>query len=350
VAEHLGTEHTEFTLTEADALSVIDELPAIYDEPFADPSQIPTLLLARLSRQHVTVALSGDGGDEVFGGYNRYTFGPRLLGWGERLPGALRRVAGRSMHALQRAGTSERSWLRPAARGLGLPVTTVDKLSRFGRAFANAGDMETLYRGLVSTCDAPASLMTTPAAEAASRALGVVGRDLTPAEWMMATDALTYLPGDILVKVDRAAMSASLETRAPLLDRRVVELAWRLPLSARIGDGTGKRVLRDILDRYVPRRLIERPKQGFAIPLDRWLRGPLRAWAVDLIAPGAVREAGMLDPEAVGRLWNAHQRGRDNAGGKLWTFLMLQSWLSTSKKTQPQRSEDNAASTLVTTA
>jgi asparagine synthase (glutamine-hydrolysing) len=349
VAEHLGTEHTEFTLTEADALSVIDELPVIYDEPFADPSQIPTLLLARLTRQHVTVALSGDGGDEVFGGYNRYTFGPRLLGWGQWLPGELRRAVGRSMQALQRAGTSERSWLRPAARGLGLPVTTVDKLSRFGRAFANGGDMEALYRGLVSTCDAPASLMATPVAEAASRALGAVARDLAPAEWMMATDALTYLPGDILVKVDRAAMSASLETRAPLLDRRVVELAWRLPLSARIDAGTGKRILRDILDRYVPRRVIERPKQGFAIPLDRWLRGPLRAWAMDLIAPAAVRETGVLDAEVVGRLWDVHQTGWDNAGWKLWTFLMLQSWLRTSnRKTQPQRSEDSAAPIIVT--
>jgi asparagine synthase (glutamine-hydrolysing) len=204
---------------------------------------------------------------------------------------------------------------------------------------------------LVSTCDAPASLMARPAAEAPSRAFGAVARDLTPAEWMMATDALTYLPGDILVKVDRAAMSASLETRAPLLDRRVVELAWRLPLSARIDDGMGKRILRDILDRYVPRQLIERPKQGFAIPLDRWLRGPLRAWAADLIAQAAVREAGVLDGEAVRRLWNAHQRGRDNAGLKLWTFLMLQSWLGTSnRKTQPQTSEDGAASTVVTTA
>ncbi|MBJ7533226.1 asparagine synthase (glutamine-hydrolyzing) [Rhodomicrobium vannielii ATCC 17100] len=347
VAEHLGTAHTEFTLTEADALSVISELPTIYDEPFADPSQIPTLLLARLTRQHVTVALSGDGGDEVFGGYNRYTFGPRMLEWGQWLPEPLRRAAGRSMQALQRIGTSERSWLRPAARGLGLPVTTVDKLSRFGGAFADAGDKEALYRGLVSTCNAPASLMATHTAEAASRALGAVARDLTPAEWMMATDALTYLPGDILVKVDRAAMSASLETRAPFLDRRVVELAWRLPISARIKDGKGKRILRDILDRYVPRQLMERPKQGFAIPLDGWLRGPLRAWAGDLITPAAIREAGVLDAGAVGRLWDAHQEGRDNAGWTLWAVLMLQSWLRTSDlKMQPQRRQDIVASTV----
>ncbi|ADP69689.1 asparagine synthase (glutamine-hydrolyzing) [Rhodomicrobium vannielii ATCC 17100] len=351
VAEHLGTAHTEFTLTEVDALSVISELPAIYDEPFADPSQIPTLLLARLTRQHVTVALSGDGGDEVFGGYNRYTFGPRMLEWGQLLPAPLRRAAGRSIQALQRMGTSESSWLRPAARGLGLPMTTVDKLSRFGRAFADAGDTEALYRGLVSTCNAPASLMASPAAEAASRSLGAVARDLTPAEWMMATDALTYLPGDILVKVDRAAMSASLETRAPFLDRRVVELAWRLPISARIEDGKGKRILRDILNRYVPRQLMERPKQGFAIPLDAWLRGPLRAWAEDLITPAVLRETGVLDAGAVGPLWDAHQGGQDNAGWTLWAILMLQSWLRTSDlKMQPQRREEIVASTVFTRA
>jgi asparagine synthase (glutamine-hydrolysing) len=329
VAEHLKTEHTEFTVTEADALGVVDELPLIYDEPFADPSQIPALILARLTRAHVTVALSGDGGDEIFGGYNRYTFGPRMLGWGRQLPGSLRRAAGRSMQALQRAGTCERSWLRPAARHLGLPVTTVDKLSRFGRAFADAGDVTSLYRSLVSTCGAPASLMAAPAAEAAGRALGPVPRDLAPAEWMMATDTLTYLPGDILVKIDRAAMSASLETRAPFLDRRLVELAWRLPLSARIGGGTGKRILRQILCRHLPRYLMERPKQGFAIPLDRWLRGPLRAWAEELISPAAVRDLGLLDAGAVGRLWASHQQGRDNAGWKLWAVLMMQCWLRT---------------------
>lgn len=328
IAEHLGTEHTEFTVTERDSLGVIADLPEIYDEPFADPSQIPTILLAQLTRQHVTVALSGDGGDEVFGGYNRYTLGPLMLAWGQRLPGPLRRAVGRSMQALQQAGTSERSWLRPAARSLGLPVTTVDKLSRFGRAFENAGDLSTLYRGLVSTFDTPQALMAVPVSEAESRALGPSARDLTSAEWMMATDALTYLPGDILVKVDRATMSKSLETRAPFLDRRVIELAWWLPLSARIDGGIGKRVLRDILDRHVPRHLMERPKQGFAIPLDRWLRGPLREWAENIIVPKAVRDAGVLNANAVSRLWSAHQEGRDNAGMALWSVLMLQAWIT----------------------
>ncbi len=329
VAEHLGTEHTEFIVTEADALGLVDDLPHIYDEPFADPSQIPTILLARLTRQHVTVALSGDGGDEIFGGYNRYTFGPRLLAWGRRLPGPARRAAGRSVAALQQTGTSEDSWLRPAARGLGLPVTTVDKLSRFGRAFADAGDVAALYRGLVSTNDAAASLMAAPSAEAASRLLGLKdGKDLAPAEWMMAADTLTYLPGDVLVKVDRAAMSASLETRAPFLDRRVVELAWRLPLSARVNGRIGKRILRDILDRHVPREIIERPKQGFAMPLDSWLRGALKDWAGDLLAPAAVKKAGLLDADAVGRLWSAHQSGRDNAGLALWSVLMLHGWMA----------------------
>jgi asparagine synthase (glutamine-hydrolysing) len=346
VAEHLKTEHTEFTVTEADTLSLVDDLPRIYDEPFADSSQIPTILLARLTRQHVSVALSGDGGDEIFGGYNRYTFGPRMLGWGRPLPGTVRRAAGRSIQMLQRAGTNERSWLRHAARGLGLPITTVDRLSWFGRVFADADDVQGLYRGLVSTFDAPASLMAWPAAEAASRALEIIPNALTPAEWMMATDTLTYLPGDILVKVDRASMSASLETRAPFLDRRVVELAWRLPLSARIEGGVGKRILRDILDRHVPRQLIERPKQGFAIPLDRWLRGPLREWAEDLVSPSAVHSCGVLDPDAVGKLWTAHQEGRDNAGGKLWAIIMLQSWLRASDQPMAERNRTHGTSIM----
>ena len=328
VAEHLGTEHTEFTVTESDALELIEDLPRIYDEPFSDTSQVPTTLLAQITRQHVTVALSGDGGDEVFGGYNRYLFGPRLLRWGQQLPGGVRRAAGRSMQSLQRAGVSERSWLRPVARGLGMPLNTVDKLSRFGHAFSHAGDLEGLYRGLVSSNDAPCDLMAAPFAEAASRELGETGRDLSPAEWMMATDTLTYLPGDILVKVDRAAMSSSLETRAPYLDRRVLELAWRLPLATRVDGGNGKCVLRQILDRHVPRSIMERPKQGFTIPMDRWLRGPLRELAGDLTTPASLRRTGLLDAEAVGRLWTAHQDGRDNAGLALWSVIMLQLWSS----------------------
>lgn len=349
VAEHLGTEHTEFKVTEADALSLVADLPNIYDEPFADPSQIPTILLARLTRQHVTVALSGDGGDEIFGGYNRYILGPRMLGLGQRMPTKVRRLASRTMHALQRAGTSEQSWLRPAARVLGLPVTTIDKLSRFGRAFEDAGSLSGLYRGLVSTSMTPEMLMAIPTHEAMSRTLAMPSTDLWPAEWMMATDSLSYLPGDILVKTDRASMSASLETRAPFLDNRVVELAWRLPLSARVDGKVGKCILRDILDRHLPRHLMERPKQGFAIPLDSWLRGPLRDFAGDFISSKTGRDAGVLDPDAVSDLWTAHQEGRDNAGWKLWSVIVLQAWLTANKATPDEVAHRNAERTALNT-
>ena len=328
VALHLGTAHTEFIVTEANALAVIAELPVIYDEPFADASQIPAILLSRLTRQHVSVALSGDGGDEVFGGYNRYTFGPGLWRLAGAIPGPGRRAAGRAAMALQGFGTSETSMLRAAAHRLGLPVTTIDKLSRFGGAVGRAEDFAGLYLELVSTCWNPSSVLLEETEEARPLSLERHGdRMLSHEEWMMAMDALTYLPGDILVKVDRAAMSTSLETRAPFLDRRVVELAWQLPLGAKIRGRTRKEVLRDILFSHVPRELLERPKQGFAIPLDCWLRGDLRDWAADLLSPVRLAETGIFNARSVGGLWHDHQIRKNNFGMQIWAVLMMQSWL-----------------------
>ncbi len=344
VAAHLGSEHTEFIVTESDALSVVPDLPSIYDEPFADSSQIPTILLSRLTRQHVTVALSGDGGDEIFGGYNRYTFAPGLWRLATAFPAFGRRAAGRAVTALQAVGAREQSLLRPSARYLGLPVTTLDKLSKFGGAITRADDFKGLYQEIVSTFPDPASVLLQPATEpdqvyvrAAQDEL--LGRE----EWMMATDAVTYLPGDILVKVDRAAMSASLETRAPFLDRRVVELAWRLPLSAKIKGRTGKRILRDILCRYLPRELQDRPKQGFAIPLDRWLRGDLREWAESLLCSTQISATGVFDQRQVRELWLDHQSARDNAGSRLWAILAMQSWLLNNRsRTNGRQSRESA--------
>jgi asparagine synthase (glutamine-hydrolysing) len=328
VAAHLGTEHMEFIVTEADVLSVVPDVAKIYDEPFADPSQIPTVLLSRLTRQHVTVALSGDGGDEIFGGYNRYTFAPGLWRVATAFPGVGRRAAGRAITALQALGVSEHSLLRSSAHYLGFPLTTVDKLSKFGGAIARAQDFKGLYREIVSTFPDPAAMLLEPSAEVEGMGLSVAADELLGREeWMMAMDAVTYLPGDILVKVDRAAMSASLETRAPFLDRRVVELAWRLPLGAKIDGRIGKRILRDILYRHVPRELLERPKQGFAIPLDRWLRGDLREWAESLLCPEQIVTTGVFDPRKIAVLWRDHQSKRDNVGWRLWTILMMQSWL-----------------------
>ena len=328
VAEHLGTEHTEFIVTEADALSVVPDLPSIYDEPFADPSQIPTVLLSRFTRQHVTVALSGDGGDEVFGGYNRYTFAPDLWRFGAMVPGFGRRAVGHAIAALQPFGVKEQSLLRSSVHSFGLPATTIDKLSKFGWAIARAKNFEGLYSEIVSTFPDPASIMLTPAPERGGMRLEPAENEwLQREEWMMATDSVTYLPGDILVKVDRAAMSAGLETRTPYLDARVVELAWRLPLSAKIQGRTGKRILRDILDRYIPRKLLERPKQGFAIPLDRWLRGDLRDWAERLLSREQIVATAMFNPKKIEELWADHQSSRDNVGWRLWAILMMQSWL-----------------------
>jgi asparagine synthase (glutamine-hydrolysing) len=328
VAEHLGTEHTEFIVTENDALSLVPDLPNIYDEPFADTSQIPTALLSRLSRRHVTVALTGDGGDEVFGGYNRYIFAPNVLRYTSVLPEPVRKMAGAALGKLQSTGTKQKSGAYAVASYLGLPITTVDKLSRVGAAISHSSDAKRLYRELVSTFVDPAAIMLGGSEEAAGTCLSN-GADqaLGAEEWMMAMDSISYLPGDILVKVDRAAMSASLETRAPFLDRRVVELAWRLPLDAKINGRIGKRILRDILYRYVPRELLERPKQGFAIPLDRWLRENLRDWAGSLLSRDQVVATGLFDPDKTEALWRAHQLGKDNLGHQLWTLLMMQAWL-----------------------
>lgn len=328
VAKHLGTEHTEFLVTEADALDLIAQLPQIFDEPFADSSQLPTILLSRLTRKSVTVALSGDGGDEVFGGYNRHLFGPAIWNRAGRLPDSARKGVGLAAAAAQRLGTSSgKGALAALTAKLGLPVTTVDRLSKFGGAIGRARDFNGFYRELVSTFPEPGEI-----ARAAGEAPSVLDNANAlpalsdPAERMMALDALSYLPDDILVKVDRSAMSASLETRAPFLDARIVEHAARLPMPMKIKDRQGKRIIRDILYRHVPRDLIERPKQGFAVPMDAWLRGRLRDWGESLLTPEKLEATGLLRPDKVAQLWRDHQSGRDNAGARLWTILMLQAW------------------------
>lgn len=330
VAKHIGTDHTGFVLTEADALAVIPQLSEIYDEPFADSSQIPTVLLCREARRAVTVALTGDGGDEVFGGYNRHIFVPRAWRGARRIPGPLRRRFGMLAGLLHRLGGADNPLLRSAIRRAGLPVSTLERIVGLGSALGRAESLPDLYRAL--TRIGPGSGLLRPGlrAEAEDRD-PVEGFDLLePAEWMMALDSLTYLPGDILVKVDRAAMASSLETRAPFLDRRVVEAAWSLPCEMRIHGREGKRILRTILDRHVPRDLVERPKQGFAIPLDRWLRTELRPWAETLLDGDRIEAQGVLDRKAVRALWESHLAGRRNVGSAIWTALMLVAWIDKS--------------------
>jgi len=323
VARHLGTEHTEFILSEQDALGVIADLPKIYDEPFADSSQIPTVLLCREARHSVTVALTGDGGDEVFGGYNRHVIGPRLLSRLQRVPRSLRRPAGWVVSACAPAITRDNGWPRRFASRMRLPVTALDKAAKLAPHLSDINDLSSLYQHFTRGIHNPEELMRDGTTVKSSEQVFLMGE----AEWMMAMDSVTYLPGDILVKVDRAAMAASLETRAPFLDPRVVKAAWGLPLKMKIADGKGKQILRSILDRHVPRELIERPKQGFAIPLDRWLRGALREWGEILLFDDELVDLAGLEPKAIGELWALHQSGKANNGTKIWTILMLLDWL-----------------------
>jgi len=316
VAAHLGTDHHTLHVTPTEAQAVIPRLGAMYDEPFADASQIPTHLVAALARRHVTVGLSGDGGDEVFGGYRRYLLAPTLARRSRRVPQAAAR-AGRAAIS----GVPIRIWDRMQP-GLGT------RAHRLADLMPNRG-VDDIYRRVFG----------------APRGLGLVlGHSVHPSslfdrlapgpanavDLMMYRDTLTYLPDDICAKVDRAAMAVSLETRMPFLDHRVVEFAWSLPQQALLRDGVSKWALRQVLARYVPPELTERPKAGFGIPLASWLRDPLREWADALLTPEALRADGFLDADAVSRLWSAHRAGRSDHTNVLWNVLMFQSWLHAS--------------------
>ena len=325
VAAHLGTDHTEMQLTANDALGLVPQLPSMYDEPFADSSQLPTHLVMKLARQHVTVALSGDAGDEFFGGYNRYFLGPKTwqrLGW---MPPLLRRALGAAMTALPAHTVNQLAG--PVARRLGI-AQPGDKAHKLGRRLRHVEGIDDLYVSLVTEWpDAEdmvvAGFIPPNLLDERERWPNL----LDPVARMMALDGLTYLPDDILTKVDRASMAVSLETRAPFLDRDVMEFAWRLPMHMKLRDGKGKWILRQLLDRHVPRALIERPKMGFGIPLDQWLRGPLREWAGNLLAEDRLRREGYLRPEAIIPTWQAHLRGEGSFGYRLWSVLMFQAWL-----------------------
>lgn len=330
VATHLGTDHTELRLSGAHALALVPQMPAMYDEPFADSSQLPTHLVMKLARQHVTVALSGDAGDELFGGYNRYFLGPKTWDGIRRLPPAFRRALGAALTAVP-APTVNRL-LGPLAgrRGIALPG---DKAHKLGARLRHVRSIDDLYVSLVSEWPDPAGMVgagNLPPNLLDDRARWPKLHD--PVARMMALDGLTYLPDDILVKVDRASMAVSLETRAPFLDRDVIEFAWSLPMSMKLRDGRGKWILRELLDRHVPRELIERPKMGFGVPLDQWLRGPLREWAGDLLAEDRLRREGYLRPEAITRTWQVHLRGDGSFGYRLWSVLMFQAWLDAQGK------------------
>lgn len=328
VARHLGTEHTELYVTAAEARRVIPQLPEIYDEPFADPSQIPTFLVSSLARQHVTVALSGDGGDELFGGYNRYLLSGALWRRVSRIPGPLRATAARAMTAASpdawtSFGRVAHGVLPAFARGNQLG----DKVHKAAGLLRCRSDSE-LYGSMIS-CWADPQKVVSGSAEPPSQATGDAPalQGLGSIERMMALDMLGYLPNDILVKVDRAAMAVSLETRVPFLDRDIVEFAWRIPFEYKIRDGQTKWIMRELLYRHVPPSLIERPKMGFGVPIDSWLRGPLREWAEALLDEKRLCEEGYFRPRPVREMWYGHLTGRTNEQYRLWIILMFQSWL-----------------------
>ena len=334
VAAHLGTDHCELYVTAQDALDVIPQLPTMFDEPFSDSSQIPTYLVSKLARRQVTVSLSGDGGDELFAGYSRYAWAMRVGRWLDSVPGPVRARLARSLRA--RPGLYE-AFFRGANRGLPArlrirnPGTKTGLLGQMLQA--SSGDAR--YLLLVSHWFEPEAIVlhgTEPEVDLTDFAHWPDVRD--PVERMMYADLIGYLPDDILVKVDRASMAVSLEARVPLLDHRVVEYAWRTPLNQKLRAGQAKWLLRQVLYRYVPRGLIDRPKKGFSVPIDGWLRGPLRDWAEALLDERRLREQGYFDPAPIRRMWSDHVAGRAREHHRLWDVLMFQAWLEERGRTR----------------
>ena len=324
VAAQLGTQHHERVVTPAEALDVIPKLPEMYDEPFADSSQIPTYLVSRFAREQVTVALSGDGGDELFGGYKRYFAAGRLWSKLKLLPAPIRAAAGASLGRLPPA-----VWDRiGAAVGGRLPPEFGMKVRKYLTTVAGARNLDQLFVAFLDewTGDRQPVLGTQGAATPCPFDLDL-GTPAPDALRMMYCDVLSFLPDDILCKVDRASMAVSLEVHVPFLDHRVAELAARMPIEMKIRGGTGKRILRKLLYKEAPRELFERPKAGFAIPVGQWIKGPLRDWAEDLLDPALMRSQGWFDPEPIARRWHHHLSGKRDSTQALWAVLMFQAWL-----------------------
>lgn len=328
VAEHLRTEHTELYVSPTEAMSVIPRLPGMFDEPFADSSQIPTFLVSQLAREHVIVGLSGDGGDELFAGYNRYIWGDRLWNRFGGIPPLLRSGFSRALKAYPSFWSAcLRLSLKALPRSWAV-ANPEQKLSRLAEVMHHRS-IQNLYLDLVSHWNDPASVviggaeLPTAVSDASRRA--AVTNEI---EAMMATDLVSYLPDDILTKVDRASMSVGLEARVPLLDHNVVEYAWSIPFAMKMRDGNGKWILRQVLQKYVPAEMIDRPKMGFGIPIGSWMRGALRDWTDDLLSADTLKRQNFFEPEPIVRLWQEHRSGRAEHHYALWNILMFQSWLA----------------------
>lgn len=322
VAKHLGTEHTALYVSGKEAVDTIPQISLIWDEPFADSSQLPMFLVSQLARHHVKVSLTGDGGDELFGGYNRYVNGIKFWNWAAKLPSPLRYALAHSLKDRRVARASD---------ALMRCLPSRQRVMNFSGRLHKVGELieqnspELVYSKLVAQCVDPESFVLN------AKDSRIINNDVPVFDdfrhQMMFRDAQTYLPDDILVKLDRAAMAVGLEGRAPFLDHRLVELAWRVPISAKIQGRIGKKILRDILYRYVPRDLVERPKMGFAVPVGAWLRGPLRDWAESLLDPSRLKSEGILNANKVQEIWRSHLNGIEHHVTNLWALLMFQAWL-----------------------
>jgi asparagine synthase (glutamine-hydrolysing) len=321
VAQHLHTDHTELYVTPRELMDVIPRIPCIYDEPFSDSSQLPTLVLSSLVRRSVTVCLSGDGGDELLGGYSRYLRARQMWAATSSLPKSFRCVASRALNAIRTSSAI------PSLLPEKTAIVTKRRLNRLEQCLTSA-QPDLMYRGLLSCWDDPSGValecLEPPtildASNGSLKLTNVLDR-------LMYFDTVMYLPEDILVKVDRASMSVSLESRMPYLDHELLQFCWRLPRSMKVKGGAGKYLLRRVLDRYVPNHLMERPKKGFSVPLATWLRGPLKGWADDLLTEDSLKHFGILDATAVRKKWSEHLQGAANWQAQIWNILILQSWL-----------------------
>jgi asparagine synthase (glutamine-hydrolysing) len=324
VARHLGTDHTALYASPQHALDVIPQLPEMYDEPFADSSQVPTYLVSKMTREHVTVALSGDGGDELFAGYTRYFRGETLWRTIEGTPQPLRALAASGMRAISPGAWSALGAIIPEQRR---PAQFGDKMHKLAGVLAGEREASAFYRQIVSLWVDPSKVLTA-GAEPPGPLDDAGVRELVPdfVERMQYLDTLTYLPDDILTKVDRASMAVSLEARVPLLDHRLVAFSWSLPPAMKAGNGIGKRLLRRVLHRYVPQELVDRPKMGFAMPVQSWLRHELRDWAESLLDERRLARDGIFEPSVVRGRWREHLSGKRNWQAALWAVLMFQAW------------------------
>jgi asparagine synthase (glutamine-hydrolysing) len=331
VARHLGTEHTEFYVTTAEAQQVIPSLPSIYDEPFGDSSQIPTFLVSQLARRSVTVALTGDGGDEVFAGYHRHLLMRKLRKLVE-VPKGLRRIVANGIKGVPVTKWDEVfTQLDPVLPRIARHRIAGEKLHKLA-GILDQPDERKMFAAIASHWNDRSQLVLGSERELPSR----LDEDsewprVSYLEQIVYLDTVTYLPDDILVKVDRATMATSLESRIPFLDHELIERVWRMPMRMRMRGSTGKWVLRKILSQYVPDKLVERPKAGFGVPLDSWLRGGLRDWAEYLLDPKRLREEGFFDESLVRRAWKTHLGGKINLQGRIWNVLVFQAWLEGQK-------------------